>query len=239
MKNTDIKKSFYSNKKNVRKYEQLRFSRAGGIFVHNLEKKVFSDFLNYTKNRESILDLPTGTGRMLDLLVDELKFKKVYIADYSREMLSIATEKKSSPSIISNQEDIYSLSYKNNNFDAILSSRFFFHSDNQLLALKEMHRVLNPEGIVVFDTLSWSPRCWTSIFQNKLGGRIYTNSFKNTKKLIEKSGFKLIKHESILIMPSFFYNFIPSPMIKIISFIEKKYPNKLKTKDIWLIQKNA
>lgn len=66
--NRQEKQEFYSDSETVKKYEELRFSNAGGQFVHQSEVSLFSKFLNICSLRESILDIPVAREECFQLL---------------------------------------------------------------------------------------------------------------------------------------------------------------------------
>ncbi|MDN3717483.1 class I SAM-dependent methyltransferase [Vibrio breoganii] len=235
--NSQNKKDFYSDKRTVENYENLRFSNAGGKFVHQEECRVMAKFLGKCNLDGPILDIPTGTGRMLSL-IESSGFNIIYAADYSEEMLLQCKKSNNIECINITKQDIYNTSYEDGSFETIVSSRFLFHSDDQQQLFNEFSRIISSNGYLIFDSLGWSPRAWSNLFSNKLGGDIYTNSNKSVAKLASDNDFDIIRCESILMLPSFIYNFFPKWILCMIQNIEPYWPSILKTKTVWLLRRN-
>ncbi|NVN83443.1 class I SAM-dependent methyltransferase [Vibrio sp. Scap16] len=235
--NKQNKQNFYSDPNTVEQYENLRFSNAGGKFVHELEERTFAKFLESTIQSGNVLDVPCGTGRMFPML-KTFNFDKIYGGDYSDEMLAQCHSNGLFDLIDISKRDIYDTKFEPNYFYTILSSRFLFHCDDQPRLFKEFSRLIKVNGYLVFDTLNWSPRTRLTFFSKKLGGNIFTNNHESIITLAGKYGFTVIKSQNILVFPSFLYNFMPSFLMRIIRGLESVWPSVLKTKTVWLLKKN-
>lgn len=204
--------------------------------MHESEQSAFSTLLKKCEFREAILDIPCGTGRMLEI-IQPFEFDRVFAADYSDEMLASCSSNLNSGDVTLSKQDIYNTTYEASSFSAILCSRFLFHCDDQERLFQEFNRLIAPDGYLLFDTLTWSPRTWTKLFSSQLGGQIYTNTPSSIAKLAEKNGFVVLQSLTILAFPSFVYNFIPRFFIRPIRFLESIWPNSWKTKRVWVLQK--
>jgi ubiquinone/menaquinone biosynthesis C-methylase UbiE len=91
----------------------------------------------------ALLDVGCGTGLNYSVLS---KFGKVFGADPSTEALSFARSRGLEHLVLSRAED---LQFPNEMFDVITSMDVLEHTDNDLVSLQEMWRVLKPGGIVV------------------------------------------------------------------------------------------
>lgn len=205
--------------------------------MHLSESLAIIGFLERVKNKKSLLDIPTGTGRMLVNLLG-FKFDHLCAADYSDAMLSLCRIKYRDQKIHFTKQDIYRTSFDNEAFSCLLSSRFLFHSDTQDRVFKEYSRIICPGGFLIADTLSWSPRTWTQVFSTKLGGQLYTNSEQSIQQLAHNHDFSILGIKSLLILPSFFYNFMPQPILSFFIWLEGYWPKRWMTKRVWLFQKN-
>ncbi len=113
-----------------------------------------------------ILDIATGTG---DLAIDALKWnpkKDIQIlgVDISPEMLRIANHKINLKGISQNFRveigDAENLDFLENTFDSVMVSFGARNFENLNQGLKEIHRVLKPNGkliILEFSKPTWSP----------------------------------------------------------------------------------
>lgn len=234
--NQKEKQDFYSDANTVKQYEKLRFSNVGGQFVHQSEERAFSQFLAQCTLTESLLDIPCGTGRMLPAVLHS-GFNKVDAADYSDEMLSMCRTNTPAQNVNVSKQDIYATTFPDQSFSVIISSRFLFHCDDQEKLFSEFERLVVPQGYLIFDSLQWSPRTWTQLFAKQLGGKIYTNNKASIHQLAEAHGFRVLGVKSILIFPSFIYNFIPGALIRPLKWVESIWPDALKTKRIWMLKK--
>ncbi|MFC1234449.1 class I SAM-dependent methyltransferase [Vibrio sp. F74] len=193
-------------------------------------------FLEKCTLKDSLMDIPCGTGRMFPT-VTSVGFNRIYGADYSSEMLSVCKLNPLSKKITLSNQDIYNITFSDRYFSVILSSRFLFHCDDQERLFSEFERLIVPKGYLIFDSLNWSPRTWTKLLSKQLGGKIYTNDTNSINELAQAHGFKVICTQSILIFPSVVYNFIPGFLMRPLKWLESVWPSAFKTKQIWMLKK--
>lgn len=91
-----------------------------------------------------ILNIGAGTGDDLKVLK---KFGKNYVTDIDNNALS-TIDKNLCEDI--RQVDACSLPYNDNFFDVVISCDVFEHINDHLKAISEAHRVLKPNGILIF-----------------------------------------------------------------------------------------
>ena len=94
---------------------------------------------------ENILDIGTGTGEIVKKLKETHQNSNIIGLDVSFNMLKKAKEKVKNCFFI--KASAYSLPFKNNSLDAVLSSLVFRHLDNEK-ALEEFDRVLKKRGFI-------------------------------------------------------------------------------------------
>ncbi|MFA6923028.1 MAG: bifunctional demethylmenaquinone methyltransferase/2-methoxy-6-polyprenyl-1,4-benzoquinol methylase UbiE [Bacteroidales bacterium] len=103
-------------------------------------------------NPKTILDIATGSG---DMAINAIKINpdKIIGIDISEEMLSVAIEKIKKRKLENKIEiikaDAENLEFADNTFDAITVCFGVRNFENLEKGLKEIHRVLKPNGIVV------------------------------------------------------------------------------------------
>ncbi|MBI9034947.1 MAG: bifunctional demethylmenaquinone methyltransferase/2-methoxy-6-polyprenyl-1,4-benzoquinol methylase UbiE [Bacteroidales bacterium] len=105
-----------------------------------------------TFNPQQILDIATGTGD-LAIAIAKLRPEKIIGADISDNMLEVGRQKiaeKNLTHIISLENgDSENLRFENNTFDAITVAFGVRNFETLSKGLKEMHRVLHPNGKVI------------------------------------------------------------------------------------------
>jgi len=157
------------------------------------------EFLNQQKG--NILDLGSGSGRHLT----KIKNTKMYLVDFSEEMITLAKRKAKQKNIKAEFEvsDLANLPFENNFFDAaiaIASLHCIKGKLNRKKAIKELYRVLKPKAqakIVVWnkDTKRFknSPKERVVKWRDKGARYYYLYSEKEIHDLFKKTGFKIIK----------------------------------------------
>lgn len=102
-------------------------------------------------NPKSILDVATGTGDFAILSAQKLHAEQIIGIDISENMLAVGQEKivkKNLQDIVTLQlGDSESMPFADNSFDAITVGFGVRNFENLELGLREMHRVLKPNGV--------------------------------------------------------------------------------------------
>lgn len=107
---------------------------------------------------EEILDIATGTGDFAILCANRIKPRHITGADLSEGMMAVArkkVEKENLYDIISFQrEDCTALSFPDGSFDAVTAAYGVRNFQDLEAGLREMHRVLRPNGHLLIVELS-------------------------------------------------------------------------------------
>jgi len=112
----------------------------------------------------SILDLPCGTGRLTQLLIDQgYRYTGADVSsrlvDAARAKFQSLADPASSDQVLGfDVEDITAMSYEDGQFDAVVVSRLFHHftqAETRVDALSELRRVCHGP-IIVFFTNVWT-----------------------------------------------------------------------------------
>jgi len=109
----------------AKEYDHSRFSNSYGQYIDAQEKKVLTKLLKGV-NKDNILDLGCGTGRLLD-------FANIGL-DPSMEMIDIAKNKYPAKKIF--EENATQTHFKENTFDIDFSFNVFIHLDNKKIIYK-------------------------------------------------------------------------------------------------------
>jgi len=120
--------------------------------LHVSDEKVEAEILKLIGRTpfDGLLDLGTGTGRMLELLAD--RYRRAIGIDSSRSMLSIARTQLDEAGITHasvRQGDIFNLPLERESFDVVTIHQVLHFLHDPLPAITEAARMLRPGGRVV------------------------------------------------------------------------------------------
>ena len=100
--------------------------------------------------RGAVLDIATGTGDFAILAFQKLQPQRIVGIDISEGMMAIGREKVAklglSDRITFQNEDCSKMPFSDSTFDAVISAFALRNFQNLDECLKEMHRVLSPDG---------------------------------------------------------------------------------------------
>lgn len=117
--------------------------------LHAADEAVEAEILKVLGDRpfRSLLDLGTGTGRILELLAPEVE--RGLGIDLSREMLALARSRLDHAGIKNcsvRQGDIFNLALPRDSFDVVIIHQVLHFLDDGGRAIREAARVLRPQG---------------------------------------------------------------------------------------------
>ncbi|MHA1249027.1 MAG: class I SAM-dependent methyltransferase [Candidatus Helarchaeota archaeon] len=151
-KNKIEKMKHYDSIEEIKKYDKERFLNIYGSLLHNIQKNYISDYLNDVKN-DIALDLATGTGRFLFNYLEN--FRCVIGIDVALNMLKFLRKKFRKFVHYKNvnliRADIDNLPIKPNKINFISAIHIVLHLKKYSDILIEAYRVLNKNGIFIFD----------------------------------------------------------------------------------------
>ncbi len=156
-----------------------------------LQKKALEEV-----NQGSILDIGCGTGHALLEFGKRYPHAKLYGIDLSEEMLAKAKALLGRRAILK-VASADRLPFRKNSFDSVLCTSAFHHFPKQLKCIKEMKRVLKPDGRLVLADENF-------FFLNKIikrlePGHVRMNSKNEFAELFRKAGLKLVKQKRVLV----------------------------------------
>lgn len=177
-------------------------------FIRRIEWKNIFDWLDLKKN-DRILDVACGTGE-LSLHIARKGCETCGI-DISKDAIKRAKrlakrEKTSLDFIVADAEE---LPFKDESFDKIVCSSSLEHFNMDLKALKEMNRVLKPNGTIILTTDSFTYPISKELKEEHRKKAHVVNYYtrESLEEKFEISGFKMIQSKYLLSSPitSFFF----------------------------------
>lgn len=227
----DRKREHYRRRDVARAYEARRFGGPGGRYVDERERRAVAELLEGLSGR--ILDLPTGTGRLLPML--ETFASRVFGADGSLAML--CEGRSAGRAFPTAAADALRTPFRSAAFDIVVVLRFFFHAADPAALLSEVARLVRPGGYLVFDTLLSSPRAKLPRLQRIFGGRVYASSPEEVEALLQSSGFAVKRTISIFALPSQGYRFLPGFLLPLVRRLDEAVADSRRTKRLYLAWK--
>lgn len=190
----------------------MNVNRFYTLWFHNRRKIAMKKFiLGISGKRIRILDIGSGIG-VFNKIFRQIGFKKIVAVDFNRKLLRMndAEEK-----IIINLEN--KLPFSNNYFDCCFATEIIEHLEKREQLLTEVFRVLKPNGYLVLTTpnrnsliAKFDRIIRRFVVNGQWNGHDYEHkyvySFNEIKRMVEKTGFKIIKIET-------FYLFYGLPML--------------------------
>lgn len=147
-----IAKDEYKKKSVANSYDADRFKSFFGRLYDRLEKRAVHRALKTIPSSSSILDLPCGTGRFTELLLNEGYL--VTASDISEQMLGQTRKRIGDNDKLQRLEvqDAENLGLDDNTFDCVLTIRLLGHvpPDVRKKILSEIERVTKDKCIVAF-----------------------------------------------------------------------------------------
>ena len=137
--------------------------------------------INLSANSK-VLDLGCGEGRHIFGALDE--YKDIYCVGLDQDIPSLDVckeglvffEELNTGSTIFIQGSVYNLPFEDDAFDLVICSEVLEHLDDYHAAIKEIYRVLKPQGKFLPSVPSYWPEriCWalSDNYQNMPGGHV-------------------------------------------------------------------
>jgi ubiquinone/menaquinone biosynthesis C-methylase UbiE len=191
MKSEDAKKftEYYRQKKVTGTYDSQREGNKYRQKKRALELKYFLDLIDKQEG-ENVLELGCSSGFLTKYL------GKVVAIDTSEDMIKITQQKNKSAKCL--HADMFEIPFKDNTFDKVVTMRVWNHLDEEDLrrALKEVKRVLEKNGMLIFDAEddSFLRRFVAYLYQGITritGFTIHQYSLEELKKILDEEGFKI------------------------------------------------
>ncbi len=191
-------------------YENMYRAEETHFYYVSLHKIILSFFKRYAPHKKNlkILDAGCGTGKLAELM---LGFGNVVGVDMSDEGLRFARKR----GISVKKASVAKLPFRSKSFDIVTSIDVLYHKavGDDISALKEMYRVLKPNGILILRVQAIP---WLNLSHDKYvhGIRRYSKDILREKLL--KVGFHTEKLSYI--------NAVLAPIGIIEHFIQNSFP---------------
>jgi len=174
----------------------LRFEHGSRKRINTSERKALAGILSRLGRSGSILAVPCGAGRFLDLL--DRHSDVVIEADVSAEMMAYSRERNRQLSGTCRfiQADASSLPLQDNSVDRVFCNRLLHHLESaseRALVLKELYRIVRKDLIVsFFDYRSFGPlrQCLKRLKGRKSNYRNHPSRIEFFHEA-ERQGFRL------------------------------------------------
>jgi ubiquinone/menaquinone biosynthesis C-methylase UbiE/DNA-binding transcriptional ArsR family regulator len=143
----------------------------------------------------SLLDLGTGTGRMLELLGPELE--RGLGIDLSLDMLALARARLDRAGLRQcsvRQGDIYDLALPRDSFDVVIVHQVLHYLDDGARAIREAARVLRPQGRLL--VIDFAPHEHEFLREEHAHRRLGFAE-ETVSQWLEQAGLDVINHRSV------------------------------------------
>lgn len=140
---------------------------------------------------ESLLDVGCGTGVLLEAISASVPDAKLAGVDPSPEMLELARNRLGE-GVLLKQSHAESLPFADQAFDVVVSTNAFHYFRDPVGALKEMARVLRPNGLLaITDWCDDYVACWLCDLWLRVFDRAHFRTYgrKQCRDLVEQAGF--------------------------------------------------
>ena len=218
------KREFYSQPKIAQTYDELRFGGASGAWVNAREIDLA---LSLLPPFQQALDLGCGTGRLTRALGQR---GKTIGMDASSAMLANAQANNPSGFV---QGDTFTLPFADASFDAVAALRVVFHFANVDALMREVARVVEPRGVLVFDTYRWSPRAWLPLGAARWGSGVFAHAPALIERSARQAGFQPAQRESCFLFSPYVYRRLPFAAVRALARIERHLPARLRARVFW------
>lgn len=185
-----------------------------GYIQEHYEIKILRQ-MSATKNVDMVLEIGCGNGTGTKLIEKYFSPKEIIAIDLDEEMIHIAQKRNSRSNLSYKVMDAAVLSFSDNRFDAIFDFGIIHHIPDWRNCIKELGRVLKPNGELILEELSIESfsngvgKLWQKLLRHPYE-TMYTSD-KFTSFLIN-SGFEILNYQE----------FNPLKLVRHFSLVAKK-----------------
>ncbi len=143
-------------------------------------ERLLLPFAYKLRRAREVLDMGTGTGILVSILVGLAPEARVVGLDLSSEMLAQARFKHPNVSFV--QGDVHALPFEPSSFDFSLCCACFPHFEDKSKALEEIRRALRPGGWLLI--LHAASRATINAIHATIGGAVARDFLPSTKEMV-------------------------------------------------------
>ncbi len=167
------------------------------MWDHGSRSTIIPFFQNHIEPKSCVLDAGCGDGYGASKLSD-LGFDVTGI-DLSQQMIERASDRILDRNLQFVQGDLTKLPFHNEQFDGIMAINSLEWTENPLLTLKELRRVLRENGFLCIGLLGPTAMPRKNSFQRLYGENVICNTMMpwELEKLAEENGFVVIDGQGV------------------------------------------
>jgi len=184
-----------------------------------------------------ILDVPCGTGAYAAVLTD--RRYEVVTVDLSLPMLEMVGRR--GLGVPRTLADVNNLPLTENSIDAAVVLRLFSHfsKDDVLPMLRELRRVVKPDGRLIFDTFRWSPRHWPALNLILDESCICPIHDRDVETLIEQAGLTRVDARSAYLFSPIWQRKLPVWLLEPLTSLELMLPQRWLLRRFWACREGS
>ena len=211
--------------------------RIGGFALETDAEAVLALWRRAGALAPPVLDLPSGAGRMSEMLRAESGRPPV-AADYSLRMLAVARRRLGSGVV---RCDAFHSPFAAASFGAVLSLRLVFHYANLAGLVEEVHRLVRPGGVWIFDSLNRGSlrHLVEGVVRGLRRGRVglHFTDPRTVESELRSGGFEVEATMGRYLLPTRLYRFLPAPLTRVLAVAARRLPEERLVLTYWLVRK--
>ncbi len=172
-----------------------------GMFAKSKAYQQMYSLMRAALNKDmKVLEIGTASGLVARAVSDTVK--EVHAIDFSQEMIANAQKLTAQQNIFFSVQDSASLQFDEAFFDAVIIANVLHIIENPQATLKEIKRVLKPDGMLIAPTYLWKEHTFfgkiQKFFMLRRGFPIHSEwNSEEYRAFLKQNGFSSVKQEII------------------------------------------
>lgn len=225
------KREFYRRSEVAARYDLQRFGGASGAHVNARELALVCQLLPPGGLQA---DIACGTGRLTAILRE--RGDVVLPCDASLAMLRVAQGRAVGPFV---QADAFALPIAYGACAGAATLRLLFHFADPGPLLTELRRIVQPGGVLVCDTYTWSARALIPLGRRRWGAAVSTISRDEFRRLAASVGWRAVTEYPCFLISPYIYRRLPLPFVRVLERLERRLPTRLLCRVFWALEATA